>query len=139
MDVQEYYDTVKFSCAFKEKNCYIMEARIDTGNQFLIRVLSLNNTPRLKDMQWKKLWILDTQKANGHYPLQYFYPATRFSSEKSLRIQDSFPDVTTYSHVDQPFIVTFVNRDQDERFQREEKCTLIEAFSNSNVEVRRFE
>lgn len=139
MDVEEFYKNINFSVIYKEKNCYILEALVDHGNTYLVRVLSLNNTPLLKNMKWKKLWVLDHNKASTTLPLQFCCNDSRFCREKSLTIQDNNLDSSIYMHNTQSFIVTFVNDNPDDRFTRDDRLTLLDCLSVGNVEIRRFD
>lgn len=139
MDIERYFQHVSFTPVGMDKGFYIYEARINTGDEMIIRVISKNRGTHLHKMKWKMLWGLPVEKAMGRHRLQNFFPDQEFSQEKGLLLDSEEPKKTVFMNKNHPYLVTLVNNENcDNPFSDCEKITLIEAIGSPQFEVRRF-
>ena len=138
MDIEEYFKTVEFKPVGKDGHFYILEARINTGEEIIVRVISLNKKKHLHEMKWKKLWGLPTQIAMDHHKLQCFTSPVTSVREKTLTVQERNIDACIYMHDEFPYIITIPNGNGYDQFAREDRLTLGEVLGFPQYEVRRF-
>lgn len=165
MDVVDYFRGIKFTTVGKDNLCdvplgtsqnrlsvsrsrhknkgfYILEARVDSGEEMIIRVLSSNKAVYLKDMRWKMIWGLfmkDQYNRKIQLPLQMFTPATEHCRNKVLVLHERDGDMTYYIHKQYPYAVDLPHdKNILDIYQREDKLTLIDAFGVPQFHVRKF-
>lgn len=139
MDIEDYYRGIRFTLVDIEKGYYVYEARVNTGDEMIIRVISKNRAEYLDKMNWKKLWGLKTDAARGRHRLQSFFPDDHHCRDKPL-LQESFDyQKTVYMNQQYPYTVTLPNVDSfDNPYEDVFKLSLIEALGSPQFEVRMF-
>ena len=142
MDVADYFKGIKFTTVGKKKGMYILEARVNSGEEMIVRVLSINKAEYIINMAWKMVWGLFLKNQYNRkimLPLQSFTPAPIYSRKKSLTLHGRDEDMTQYIHIDQPFMVKLPHdKDILDIYQREDELTLIEAFGTPQFEIKKF-
>lgn len=101
MDLVTFWDNIKFSPLHKEKNYWVMGATVDSGSAVQLRVVTKNNTPYLRDMDWKIIFgrdLLDKER------IQYFTPV--FSNNPVLSIQSENILEIVYKHRWEKYTIT---------------------------------
>ena len=139
MDIEDYFHGIRFTLVDMEKGYYIYEARVSSGDETILRVISKNRAEYLHQMKWKKLWGLKTEAARGRHRLQTFLPDDRHCVDKVLFQESSDYQKTVYMNRQYPYTVTLPNIDNyDNPYEDVFKMTLIEALGTPQFEVRRF-
>lgn len=138
MDIENYFHGIEFVPVGKQGNFYIMEARINTGDEMIIRVITTKKAKYLGRMKWKKLWGLPTEKAFGRHRLQNFFPNETFSRNKTLSLESTNHKTAVYMSNIHPYLITIANTETDDQYSREDGITLAEAIGMEGFEVKNF-
>jgi len=139
MDVEKYFYGISFRPVEMEKGFYVLEARVSTGDEMIVRVISKNRAEYLGNMDWRKLWGLKTSAAKGHHRLQSFFPGDEFCRDKTLTLDHADHQKSVYMSNIHPYVITIPHIENfDGQYASEERITLVEAIGSPQFEVRRF-
>jgi hypothetical protein len=134
MDVETFWDSIKFKPLYKENGMWVMGAFVDSGIQVQLMVISKNKGERLTDMDWKYIYGI---KPTGEIKrVQHFEYPPNIGKVLICRGRD-FKE-TKYLHKFEPYMVI---KKHDPRmidqFQCEDTCPIMEIFSQPGFTVKK--
>lgn len=132
MDLVTFWDNIKFSPLHREKGLWVLGATVDSGIAVQLRVVSKNNTPYLRDMDWKIIFgrdLLDKER------VQYFTPAVANSPVLSV-VSENLMEIV-YRHKWEKYIITKkLNPNVIDMNVQDDEIRLVEVISSPSFTIK---
>lgn len=133
MDLVTFWDSIKFSPLHKEKSYWVLGATVDSGIAVQLRVVSRNNTPYLRDMDWKLIFGTDQKDKER---IQYFSPSVSNNPVLSI-VSENLMEIV-YRHRWEKYIITKkLNPNIIDMNVSDDEIRLVEVISSPSFTIKK--
>lgn len=101
MDIELYWEDVKFSPLYKDKGMWVMGALVDGGMPIQLMVVSENKAEKFAELKWKLVFGIEPDGQIKR--TQHFFPPVIITNSLIAKGRDF--NETKYMHKYEPYIV----------------------------------
>jgi len=136
MDVEHFWENIKFKFEYREKGMFIMTAVVNsTGYPLQLKVVSRNRAERLSQMQW--LYIYGIPYTTGGEQVQYFRAPYTLNAYLEEIPSGSISEIL-YVHKFDPYTITrHISPTEMTMSVRDDNIKLAEAISTPSFTIKR--